>query len=222
MRHMWLNANRIVAAGSGENEPSWAEVEMFATDIHWRAELYASYWQLLVAESEEGLFALEDEDRIGVSAQIDKVSMACDSCHAATWSPWYLRVNEGTLDQWKSNEPRPHIAVNPEPNPPLRTPHLEEMKLICDNEVDLRASLDKWDLAKMEDALTSIRNVATARSAFWKPVVENSATIMDLAQRKKREGLSEAYGGMTFGCLACHASNVGKLREINNPVPWTD
>lgn len=220
MRHMWVDANRIVSSGSGDMVPNWAEVQTFSSDIRWRAENYSKHWQDLLDETEAGLFAVEDEDRIELSGQVDAIGITCDSCHTASWSPWYLRVNEGILDKWKQDVNTPNMVADDDPNPPPQIHHRKEMHVLCDLEIEIRRARDEWDLPAMESSLQSIKQIAAARAALWRTVVTESNTIEVLARAKKSEGMKEAYGRMRNACITCHAMQVGEVREVHNPISW--
>lgn len=220
MRHLWLGCNRVVSAGRGDLEPTWVEIVGSAGDIQRRAEMFEGFWQTIFASGEEIQYCLDDQDRMGAAAEFTKLGDACDGCHMATWSPAYLHVTKGTIDRWLNNLPTAHNVSEMDNNPPPAVPNREAMKKLNFHYLMSTQWLEGWKVEDMKKSLDQITPEAETRSRLWNAVATNAKKIVDLAQRRKREGLEEAYNAMTHACLTCHASNAGGEREILIPMPW--
>lgn len=220
MRHLWLDCNRVVSAGRGDLEPSWVEIVGSAGDIQRRAEMFHGFWKQIVDSGEELQYCLEDKDRMGASAEFTKLGAACDGCHMATWSPAYLHVTKGTITRWVNDLPTEHNVNEMDDNPPPTYPNREVMKKLNFHYQMATMRLEQWQTEEMLKSIGEILPEAKIRAERWKTVADNAKKIVDLANRRKREGMKEAYNDMTQACLACHAANTGGGREILIPMTW--
>ena len=220
MRHLWLDCNRVVSAGRGDLEPTWIEISGAAADIQRRAELMGGFWSDILAAGEEIEYCLEDEDRMGASAEFTKLGAACDGCHMATWSPAYLHVTKGTVDRWLNNLPTAHNVNETDKNPPPAVPNREVMKKLNFHYQMATMRLEQWQPEDLNKSLAEILPEAKTRAERWKAVADSAKKLVDLANRRKRDGMKEAYGELTQSCLACHGANTGGMREILIPMTW--
>jgi hypothetical protein len=220
MRHLWIDSNRIVSAGRGDLEPTWFEIRASARDIRERAELMGGYWSEIVARGEEVQMCAEDEDRMGASNEFRALGAACDGCHMATWSPAFLHVTSGTIDRWLKNLPTKHGENEQDTVPPPAIPNREAMKRLYFHYSMAEMRIEQWQPQDLNDALSKLLPEAKIRADRWKTVATRAAELEQLATRRTREGMKEAYTTMTNACIACHAEQAGGGREILIPMPW--
>ena len=181
MRHLWIDSNRVVSAGRGDLEPTWVEIVGAASDIQRRAEMMGGFWSQIVAAGEEIEFCLEDQDRMGTSAEFKALGAACDGCHMATWSPAYLHVTSGTVDRWLDNRLTKHDVNEMDNNPPPTIPNREAMKALFFHYNMMSMRIEQWQPDKMKESLDLILSEARIRVERWKTVASNAAKLVDLA-----------------------------------------
>jgi cytochrome c556 len=220
MRHMWIDANRIVSAGRGDAEPMWAEIWAGAEDIQRRAKLLGDFWRDLDERATNILEAIEDEDRFGAAEEFRALGAACDGCHMVTWSPAYLHVTVDVMDGWLKNKPTPHGVEEIDLNPPPAIPNREVMKKLWEAYYRVELRLELWQIEDLRKQLGVMQPEFKQRTVFWKQVEDNAARIVALAKQFNREGMPQAYTAMTNACLSCHAQHAGQAREILIPMPW--
>jgi cytochrome c556 len=221
MRHMWINANRIVSAGRGDEQPAWPEIWASAEDIQRRAALLGGFWRDLDHRAAGMLEAIEDGDNFGAYAEFRALGAACDGCHMATWSPAYMHVTVDVMDGWLKNKPTPHGVEEVDLNPPPAIPNREVMKQLWDAYylVELRREL--WQVEDLRKNLGRMTPEFKQRAELWRQVEQNAARLVMLARDFKRDGMQQAYTAMTNACLSCHAQHAGEAREILIPMPWS-
>jgi cytochrome c556 len=220
MRHMWIDCNRIVSAGRGDLEPTWYEIESAASDIRRRAGDFAGFWSEIDEAGGLVLECAEDNDRIGASKEFKRLGAACDGCHLASWSPAYLHVTGEEIDNWRKNIPSTPGMSEVMAEPPPAIPNRKSMQDIFFHYQMVELRLQKWEVADLKESMSHIRPEAAKRAARWRTVETSAGTILDLANKRKRDGMKDAYNAMTNACLACHGEQAGGLRDIMLPMPW--
>ena len=219
MRHMWIDSNRIVSAGRGDMEPTWEEISAAAGDIQWRAELMANFWSEIAEHVQEALLCIEDEDRVGITNELNGLSNSCDACHMASWSPAYLHVTGSIVDGWLKNLPSEHDVNEVDDNPPPPIANRDSMQQLWHNLRMAKLRLRNWQVEDLQEELNEMAPIVTTRVERWKGVAKQAATIVKLASSRQSDGMKSAYTDMTHTCLTCHAELVG-TREILVPMPW--
>lgn len=220
MRNMWADCNRIVTAGRGDAVPTWHELWSNAADIEQRARLIGGFWRELEQRSAELLECAADDDRIGATEQFRYLGAACDGCHLSTWSQAYLHVTEGILEGWLRNRVTHGQAEEVDPNPPPLIPNRTVMQQLYKDYANTELFLERWMVEDLRQSVTAMQPEFKKRAERWQAVRDNAAEIVELAKKRKREGMKEAYGRMTAACLACHADNAGEGRQILVPMQW--
>lgn len=220
MRHMWIDANRIVSAGRGEKRPTYDEIWAAAGDIGRRARMGNNFWSTIVKTTKDLQAAMEDDDRPGAADEFRALGVACDGCHMATWSPAYLHVTLANIDAWKANRIKLGLEMEEGLEPPPEIPNRVLMQGLWKNYQAAQLALQDWKKPQVTSELNQIATVAADQALLWKQVMENADTLVELARAQKRAGMKEAYTAMTNACRGCHAAHAGPERPIHNPMPW--
>lgn len=220
MRHMWIDANRIVSAGRGDLEPTWYEIRASAGDIRRRAELISGFWSDIVKRIEEIEWCADDDDRMGAANEFRALGASCDGCHMATWSPAYLHVTNSIIDGWLTNQPTNHQADEQDAEPPPAIPNRETMKKLFFHYSMAEMRIEEWQPEALKKSLAEILPEAKLRAERWKTVADNAKKLEESAAARQRDGLKDAYNAMTQACLACHGVQAGYARDILIPMPW--
>ncbi len=220
MRMLWVDCNRVVAAGRGDAEPTWHEIRAGAEDIAQRAELIGGFWAQIDKQGAEILDSVEFDDRIGATEAYKSMGAACDGCHHSTWPIAYMHVTDGVIDRWLKNLPTHGQMEEVDEVPPPLIPNRDSMKTLFFHYQMLELRLEQFKLGDVREQVEAVRKQAQPRAARWKTVAENARTIAELSKKHKREGMKEAYTNMTTACLACHGDQAGALRPIMVPMPW--
>jgi cytochrome c556 len=220
MRHMWIDCNRVVSAGRGDLEPTWHEIDASGADIRRRAEDFAGFWAEIDAAGGAILEAVDEDDRLSARREYQRMGAACDGCHMASWSPTYLHVTSEEISNWRSNKPSTPGMTIAQAEPPPAIPNREAMKTLFFNYQMVELRLQKWEIEDLKKSMAPVRAEAAKRAERWKTVADQAGVLVDLARKRKREGLKDAYEKMTYTCLQCHTEYAGPIRDIMIPMPW--
>lgn len=220
MRHMWIYANRIVSAGRGDKRPTYDEIWPAAADIQRRARMAASFWNAVSKATDSLQMAMDDDDRPGANEEFRAVGAACDGCHMATWSPYYLHVTPSTVEAWKNNRTKLGMEMEHDDNPPPEFPNRVLMQGLWKNYQAAQLALQDWKKPQVAAELKQMADVSRNQAQLWGQVADNAEKLVELARAQKRAGMPEAYTAMTNACRACHAAWAGPERPIHNPMPW--
>jgi len=220
MRHMWIDANRIVSAGRGDKRPTYDEIWAGAEDILRRARGGLNFWSTIVKQTEMLQMAMDDDDRPGATEEFRALGMACDGCHMATWSPAYLHVTLHNLEAWQNNRIKLGMEMEKDDNPPPEIPHRVLMQKMWKQYQAAQLALQDWKKPQVTAETRQIAEAAKSQVAMLKMVVDGAEKLLELAKAQKSAGLADAYNTMIGGCQSCHAANAGAPRPILNPMPW--
>lgn len=200
-------------------EPTWHEIRAAAADIQTRAAMFGGHWSDILANADEALICIEDEDRVGITNAMAGVSNGCDACHMASWSPAYLHVTNGIIDGWLKGKPTKTGVNEQDAEPAPEIANRRVMQELWFRYLAAESHLRSWELQGLSKELGMIQPEAKERAKRWARVAEQADLLSNLAASRKLEGMKEAYKEMTQTCLSCHARNVGG-REILIPMAW--
>ncbi len=220
MRHLWLDANRLVSAGRGDARPTFNEIYASAADISRRAGLMHGFWKGIADHAQMLQMAVEDDDRPGATEEMRELGLSCDGCHMATWSPAYLHVTLHTIDAWKANQIKLGMEMETDKEPPPEIPNRVVMQSMWKQFQAAESALKAWNKAEALRQVEQISGMAKTRAALWRTVQENADALVELARAERKQGLSQAYTDMTAACRTCHAAFAGPERPVHNPMPW--
>lgn len=220
MRHMWIDANRIVSAGRGDKRPSYDEIWAGAEDIARRARIGVNFWSTIAKQADALQMALDDDDRPGAADEFRALGMACDGCHMAAWSPAYIHVTLKNLEAWQKNRITSGMEMEKDKEPPPSIPHRELMQRMWTQYQAAQLALQDWKKPQVTAETKQIGEAAKGQAALWQTVLENAETLVKLARASKRAGMPEAYTAMTAACRTCHGMMAGPERPVHNPMPW--
>lgn len=220
MRMLWVDCNRVVAAGRGDAEPTWHEIRAGAEDIARRADLIGGFWAEIDKQAAELLDCVEYDDRINATEAYKNMGAACDGCHHVTWPISYMHVTDGVVDRWLKNLPTHGQMEETDEVPPPLIPNRDSMKTLFFHYQMLELRLEQFKIEDVREQVDAVRKQAQPRAARWKTVGDNARTIAELSKKRKRDGMKEAYTSMTAACLACHGEQAGPMRPIMVPMPW--
>lgn len=220
MRHMWIDANRIVSAGRGDKRPNYDEIWAGAEDIARRARGGLSFWKAIASQADMMQMALDDDDRAGAADEFRALGMACDGCHMAAWSPAYLHVTLKHLDAWQQNRIKLGMEMEQDKEPPPEIPHRKTMQKLWQQYQAAQLALQDWKKAEAKSEVAKIGQEARVHMVFWQQVLDNAERLLALSKSQKHAGMAEAYTTMITACRACHSAYAGPERPVHNPMPW--
>lgn len=220
MRHMWIDANRIVSAGRGDARPNYEEIWGSAEDIARRAKQGYNFWSSIAKTVDALHLAMDDDDRPGANDEFRALGVTCDGCHMAAWSPAYLHVTLDHMEKWKQNRIKLGLEMEKDKEPPPEIPHRVFMQKLWEQYQAAQLAMQDWKKAEAKAETLKIAEAAKVQMVYWQQVLVSAEKLVELAKAQKKAGMADSYTAMITTCRACHAAFAGPERPVHNPMPW--